>query len=618
MGVFIAGCVQATEFRSPYLSERGPLRYKFEKGNADRYSLDLFSSMYQRESHKAFLSHSTKAKPLTALMFNKSDFTLKEIFPNNTIPLTAVNQNPFLSYTTIRPRATYYDWGFNFGGRFEYPVYKDKGRIGLRANLPFRLIEMEREDITDSQDDQIDEAILRRMTTVETGNASGATVNRVVKAVNFYLLKNLYQDPAHNSALSSANDNFRIFGTNVAQDLLLSAVAPDNRTLNEVGPPQVGVVYNEAGKDFPAEPSAAQKWAFNKGDNSSRLVVQNRLEHAVQASGAAPGGIANDIDGTGGIATLVNGIAFLSQKTPTGADGNAYNYNVDNFTEAQLRDMWLVYGYNNGALAGDSQTIDNAITQALSLYPDDVYEWLRKYGNGFEFETHRRTGLGDLDLDLFYEHTFSSRWIAELMLGVRFPTGFGDDYYGNPYKTQTGNGQHWEIKFGGMVAWEPLGWMNAKLDIYGAYAFESTEQRCAAFTGANIKNIGPQVGADVDWWYFVGRLDFNFFHPKTKDISGLIGYEFYYKGEDNLHFKRSQMTPWYGDNVPGTAVISNAANLSNGLAERHTEAIGHKVRLEGRIQINKWFEGFGGLSYTFAGQNLPRETDLHGGCNVRF
>jgi len=97
----------------------------------------------------------------------------------------------------------------------QYPIYKDKGRIGLRANLPFRLIEMEREDITDNLDDAIDEAVLTRMTTVKTGNASDGSVQRAVKAVNFYLLKNLYQDAAHNPALSSENGNITKAATRV-------------------------------------------------------------------------------------------------------------------------------------------------------------------------------------------------------------------------------------------------------------------------------------------------------------------------------------------------------------------------------------------------------------------
>jgi hypothetical protein len=185
-----------------------------------------------------------------------------------------------------------------------------------------------------------------------------------------------------------------------------------------------------------------------------------------------------------------------------------------------------------------------------------------------------------------------------------------------------GNGEHWELKIGAMLAWQPFKFMNMKFDSYFAWALEAVEKRCAVFTGSGIKNMGPAVDADVNWEYFVGRFDFNFFHSKTKYISSTIGYEIYYKTADRIHFRKSKMTPWYGyDFRKGESNLQNAdleADLDNKLARNNTESVGHKIRTEGRLQLDEYLEVFAGGSYTFAGQNVPRETDLHCGVNVRF
>jgi hypothetical protein len=98
-----------------------------------------------------------------------------------------------------------------------------------------------------------------------------------------------------------------------------------------------------------------------------------------------------------------------------------------------------------------------------------------------------------------------------------------------------------------------------------------------AFKGAAIKNFGPRADADIDWGYFVGRLDFTFFHPKTDNIKAQIGYEFYYKQEDHLNFKQKQAVSWLG-NLVTSPNTPNLKDLDNNVARANTESIGHKVR----------------------------------------
>ncbi|MCG2756012.1 hypothetical protein L6269_00775, partial [Candidatus Dependentiae bacterium] len=616
-------------------------------------NLDIYALAHRREAHKAFLKHGTDTQPLTALIFNKADFPLNQIFPNSQVNPAGEFYNPFMDLMTIKPRATYYEWGMNLGARLEYPVYKNRGRIGLRMNIPFRSIEMEREDITSQVDDPTQDYILTRVTKVGNFVAGPKYENSVdvyAKAYNINFISKLFQDPSRNPALQFANQSVKVFGVEIAKDFNTN----EGQFLSTIKP-VAGVIFNESGKTVPNEPNFTDAlWGYVAA-NAAGIAIGNDI-----ASGANGGYGARAGSGTSPLSVdkrynwafdagddvkkaadslksrqITNNFSAPLAAVPATEIMNAPNiafFSNDNDTitnvdysswmdagyptlmPEELEKSWLVLGYNNGNLVPGAKTIADAIDNAVALYDEDPYEWLLNKGD-YEFETQTRTGLGDIDLDLFYEHIFSDEWIAELMVGVRFPTGSGDDYTENPYKAHLGNGEHFEIKLGGMGAWKPLDWMNLKLDTYVSFVLEGNEKRCAAFEGAQIKNMGPRVDADVDWTYFVLRLDSTLFHPKTNDISATVGYEFYYKTKDNIHFKDRTITPWYGDKTDGTSL---AATINSGLAEKNTESIAHKLRGEVRIQINEWFELVGGGAFTFAGQNIQRELDAHGGFSVRF
>jgi len=621
IGLFVINClffssIFSTEFRSPWLTERGPLRYKFEQGKPDKYTIDVYAAGHRREAHKAFLSHGTNTKPLTALFFNKADVPLVEIFPDSTMNRNAVYYNPFVSLMTIYPRATYYEWGVNLGCRVEYPVWKDIGRIGARVNVPFRLIEIERENIVDKTADPTDEYILSKLVEVETGLGSLGRATVLAKAYNLGFLDSLFQDPGRNAAVDfSTNGLVRVFGTDVAENWELDNGAAINIVANKM--PNAGIIYTEDNKKRPKNPStvigAEHHWAFNAGASVNATNAQRR-DHAINWTGANIG------EAWGNPAldpAIFKEIAFFMARDDAGA---LTDYSPL-ATDEQINNMWLILGYNNGVLTFGARNIQVGVDDAVSIYNESPYEWLLNKG-AYELETRRLSGFGDIDLDIFYEHTFSDAWIAEIMFGVRMPTGSDDDFSGNPYKVHLGNGEHWELKVGAMLAWQPCKFCNMKLDTYFAWALESVEKRSAVFTGSKIKNMGPAVDADVNWEYFVGRFDFNFFHPKTKYISGVLGYEIYYKTADRISFRKSKMTPWYGyDFRKGQANLDNEDleyALDNKLARANTESVGHKIRSEARLQLDQYLEVFAGGSYTFAGQNLPRETDLHCGVNVRF
>ena len=282
------------------------------------------------------------------------------------------------------------------------------------------------------------------------------------------------------------------------------------------------------------------------------------------------------------------------------------------------RHLWAIQTYK----ADNAPQADHLLKIWLSQYVErfnsslNEYAWL--YERGVDFKTERRTGLGDIDLDLFYEHRFTDEVLMEVMLGIRLPTGGSSHTAGNPYRPRLGNGSHAEVKLGAMVAYQPLAWMNMKLDMYYSFVIEGMEHRPAAFEGAQVRHLGPEADAKVDWGYFVGRLDFNFFHPETKSLSSMIGYEVFLKQQDHVRFRKTDMASWLGRKVIKGVATENSAKLDNAVAEKDTDAIGHKVRAETSYRVNKYLELFLGGCFTFAGKNLPAETDLHGGFRVQF
>jgi hypothetical protein len=186
LAIFSMACLfsfaSATEFRSPLIVERGPMRYVFEGWDAKDYSLKLWAAGYCRESHKAFLSHGTNTTHLSALFFNKSDFSLVEIFPNSYAPLNSENYSPFVVVGELHPRITYVEKGISLGGRVAFPVSGNKGRFGFRVQVPFRRIEIEREDLGDKDTNQLDDVLTGEIVTRNGTILPGPTANEAKDA----------------------------------------------------------------------------------------------------------------------------------------------------------------------------------------------------------------------------------------------------------------------------------------------------------------------------------------------------------------------------------------------------------------------------------------------------
>lgn len=587
----------ATEWRTPWISERGPIRHTFEKLHNDRkeWNSSFWTSASMKEAHKAFMKHSFKTQPLTALMFNQADFKLSGIFSGSEMAANSEFYNPFMNITTFQPRATYMEYGLNLGGRIDYPVYGRSGRVGLRATVPFRYIQIQRNDTSDKLTDPLDgvrQTTFVNVTKKEDGNPGSAT-DVPADAWRLDFIKALkFADGG--SLLTTDGTNVAIGGTNVDHD---TTAVQDQHS------PSVALVKADANNAL-----LYNAWQW---DSTNDVFVQGNGIATVGTTAAT-----NLAGAPGDLATLD------TTKLNVLATNTDYQAVINGLPGTIPDDIWLIGRYATNETTPSKRTQEsNAIFDKIEYYAhhynDSIFEFMAR--KNFVFETQDRSGIGDCDADLFYEHMFSKAVMGELCLGIKLPTGGSKDQgLTNPYRPQLGNGGHWEVKLGGALAWQPISWMNTKLDVYYSLALEATEHRVATFAGSTIKNIGPRADADVDWGYFVGRLDCNFFHPKTDTIRGTLGYEFYYKTEDNVHFKQKTMAGWEGRTNDGTTFVANLLTLDDKRARAHTESIAHKARFEMSFQVMKYFELFMGGSSTFAGQNVYRDRDAHGGCNVRF
>jgi len=617
--------VSATEMRTPWILGdgpiHGPLRYTFEKLHQDKSNLNVWSAMHMKEANRAFLGDG-KTQDLSALIFGQSNFTLNQIFPNQVVPLNAPNFNPFIGITTLQPSVEYEEYGFTAGMRWDMPIC-DKGRIGVRVSVPFRHIEMERLDSgLDEAEVPEDRFVNKKVIAIDTTGAGAAAANADVTNV---LVSAYRMDLVGN--LPNAN----------GQPILVGGPGSVQVLNNQLATPSAGAVA-AAGIALPALAGGVEAPAALA---LSQNGVNAPVVDAYMLTGLATN-VANSVFVVGDVTSLDAGystnlptattLAYFNSSAAAAGSADDYTNTFPTLAnplgsagfQANAANTWLVFrrasnsasngrfdsgntAAPNASVTGPGEPASLGIDLLLAQFNTNAFEFFQ--GAGFDFDSRTREGLGDIDLDVFYEHTFNDKFMGELNLGVRLPTGGDANQCGNPYNPSLGNGEHWEIKLGLMGCYQPATWMNMALDARYAFVIKATERRLAAFQGATIKNIGPCVDADVDWGYFVGHFDFNFFHPKNSGIRSLIGYEFYYKTEDEVKFKQGTAVSFLG---------GAPAALDNELAERNTESMAHKVRFETSAQLLTHFEIFAGGSLTFAGKNVMRDRDFFGGFNIRF
>lgn len=545
------------------------------------WEVRTWSAGYVRNADKAFIDPcnpcnknkvTTKTSTLAALIFGKEVFRGEEAFTGGTFAGNATTgsdvlanlqilnrNNPFVGFAKITPRFEYYEYGAYWG----VDAYRRFGKnqrwyAGFRADIPFRVIDIEQQD--DSIEETIGDVVRFRNNTIDD---SAGTFEQNDFAARFDFLNTLLiagANPATNTAFvqySAANGNVDMAGVQVsgtaADDPAGSNAYAIVSTSGELPIPNPGF------KKIPGQVTGSLP-ADGSTDNGAILFMLTGTDYA----------------GTGDLATDRNaqGQLFFVPRTNDGLELTA--------------DALVL----SGVLAANFVFSMDADENASDFFKS----------KGINLFAHERvTALGDLDAEGYVGYGDYATWFGSGVLGLRFPTGKRQENSNKIYLKSTGNNGHVEIKLALDGGWKPYEWFAFEIDAQFHHAFKRTEHRAAAFTGATIKNIGPEICAKVSWSYFLLRTDFNFFHPQNPELGCCFGYELYVKGNDRVCFEQTTATDLFGrTNQPVDPAIYRT----------RTNSLSNKIH--GQF-FHRWnfFEFFAGGSQIVAGRNLMKETEAH-------
>lgn len=775
------GSLSASEFRSPLTSVEGPMRYDM-LAKKNKWSFDTWSMALARSAERSFRKHDVKTKELPTVFFDQENFTMSQAFGSGLTNVPSSNMNINTNATRFFPVASYSELSVILGGRFEYPVWDNRGRIGVRASVPFRTVRVERDnDAERSEAGSSEVHVAERQTTVTYIGSDGTRVvrsgvvpgkvptefnalsplairtaalnipfvtngvaapfisvtadgtNLVIGGVEqqqqftlagreaalagnvpysfikladgqlpgntavpvYVLLNNLLEtepiafqapvganvgtspaarlvkkatdlpgvfdliDPAKytdagNNKIATAPGSSLIKVAATGPTIRFLENAADAGTITAGAFDPNGILSNAlgvAGGSDNYETFSAVLGTFGLPaehyrnlstaavDRATGAVADIATSLAISPAGAAP--TEHDIPGQAVLAAatnVLNGFGGLQQLPANLDDMQPNTVYMPAAGQGALAtqllartDVWMVENRRSDNVFSNNVVAAPGAATPYTILSDRAVNGINRYGalsaeqwlNGCDIllRTDQETGLGDIDVDLFYEHTFNDDWRGEVVLGVRLPTGGDKNFCNNPYKVKLGNGNHAEIKVGGMAMWQAFDWMNLKATASYSFALRAKEKIVAPLQGATLKGIGTCVNAHVDWGYFLGRLTAQFYHPKTDRLATSFGYEFYFKTKDSVCLKdtTTDLTCLFGQALNATdATKITQAVLDRAVAERHTERIAHRFRAESNFRLNQYFSFYLGGAYTFAGQNIPRESDLYAGTSVRF
>lgn len=627
------------EFRSADPFDKGPLRVLFGESE-DGYNIRTWSNLYHRSANKAFTdSLGTDTQPLTGLMFGKVDFKMVEMFPDALASVKHEFYNPLIRTARMHLRANYRENGIMIGGAFDMPVYGNQGRIGVRMRLPLKRIEIKKTDVEGVRSGGELQDVLSVQPVTKGVNQ---VADEMAILVRLDFAEALVQSSDRNPAFKYGN------GTPTGVANSVETQVGGQATHGTPDPFATDGTIDRAFRGSGVNETLAKNYVlvarspegFIPRAPTDKIVLQSDTAGAwVSSPAALPVG--------GGAATgslyyfsapdAGHNYSGLADETQT----NGVTIDVERRRQNQelKSNVWLVPIQGRSSSSGGhndnnaNQTLP-AVKEGGALFnlkalseqvTENSYEWL--HDRGCDFETYAAEGVGDLDIDLFYEHAFDEHLFIEGWVGLRMPTAKKLDYITdgdrqtcNPYQMPLGNNGHWEAKVGGMVAWQPSSFFGIKGDAAYSVVIDETEQRSAVFRDSFVKNIGPRADAKVDWHYFVARADINFTHPRTADVTGLVGYEFFYKKQDKVTFDDTKVQSWMGRRFNNNTAEWNKDEfvLDGDLAAENTNSMAHRVRWEISYILSDWTEAFWNGSWSLAGKNIPREFDMSFGFNLAF
>jgi hypothetical protein len=312
------------------------------------------------------------------------------------------------------------------------------------------------------------------------------------------------------------------------------------------------------------------------------------------------------------------------------------NYAAGLGTDRQAQStLWIVPNVTSPdeAARAEANAIHEAVQMILTTLDyqnkDSAEYFLAK--KGISFNNSRTQGVGDLYTEFYAGyHPDEKNWYDDMIVGIKFPTGGKHVDPADTLYVPTGNNGHAELSLGTEAGWQPRHWFAMRAYLAGTHVCTETEKRAVAFKGATIKNIGPAIDVDVNYNYVTSRFEFTFYHPYTSDIGCSVGYELYARGKDHVCCK-SPACPidrgLCGCASPTTKLVGQKAyDLLGFLREIDCSLYGCGTKtltnkLTGDIFYRSCFgylDLFGGGSCVIAGRYAMKETEGHIGVAINF
>lgn len=575
IATFAVGTVVANEYRLP-LSRSDS--YDFDQKDEAGWNVQFGSSAYKRQADRAFSGGGTATNNLTALIFNKDTFRLSNIFENCWVPYNTEYYNPYMRVITMKPRIKYVEEGVVFTGSIDRDVLNERGRWGVRVRVPVKTVEIERLDEGTRRDSQSEDVVQRKYHP-KTGDLE-ADIGMACR-LDFF-------EAMPSQAMTAAADP--VIYTHVDKGIRFNDQTADGFAIGAVSSP---------------EGTVPRKTFTGVANNSTRSILPTDLNNLSTTT----------------IYHMPDGTDYSALSDRDAADVATRAANQDK--KAQV---WVVTLHDPGdgenAEGTTSKVMSSHVTSFLPTLNANIYEWM--HDRGYDLSSSKQMGLGDIEMDLYYDHMLSDRTVAGVNFTAKLPTAYGsqfndNNFAGNPYRAHLGNGGHFEVGGGAHLDCEATAWLAWHVDGTYTFALDATEKRCAVPQNTYIKNMGPETTANVSWSTAVANLELHMCHPRTTDITTTIGYRLYYKTADTIKFKNATIESWLGKTFDATAndyTVANPTTLDNTLAAKNSEQWGHTIRFGTTYHISDWFTMSGNAAFTVAGKNVPKTFEWQCACRI--
>ena len=513
------------------------------------------------------LGDCTSKVPLANLWFGKDSFRGEEAFGGLLLPQeVGCPFNPFLTFSHITPRLEYFEKGATIGVDLQCCFCGECYVFGVRVALPYKYIKVNASSICeeDLKDVIRDCAFEDFNCFVPKGTCTG-----ILEDGDFAYRLDFLATITEYSSLASPNPT-KIGGNNVGDP-------------NPVNTPIYLIKRSDA--TFPP---------------------------AVQVTGANPGVLA-----LGKVPSQVSGQLAVDG---SGIDDAAYHFgggNIDYLDNVGVnRDeqrtlfvvpQMLVNGGGQAELTPGAKTVKKSIIELVEsvLGKGTAVEFLARNCRINLKDDEHTSGLGDIWTQ-FYGGYKGENVLLYTFFGVTFPTGVVVNDARRVYKVPTGNNGHFAIEFGAEASLM-MGLFGLLLEGSFNHVLSDTETKAAPFAGSTVRNIGPNIDADVDWNYWVLRADLALFHPSCAGFGALFGYELFSKSKDSVVLSADTAIDCFG----------TVRTLDATILEEGTDSLAHKIRGE-IFYSSQLFRTFFGASYVFSGRSVMSEVEAHIGVIATF